>query len=74
MSNPFVPDRDPENYENLLATVVSTSGTGTILTTADGATRSKPVKRLATYTPTTGDRVLLMPVGDTYVILGKVVS
>lgn len=33
----------------------------------------KQYMRLGSYTPTTGDRVLLASTGGTYVILGKVV-
>lgn len=29
--------------------------------------------RLASYTPAAGDRVLLLPVGNSYVVIGKVV-
>ena len=57
-----------------LGTVTSTSGG--IYVQFDGETTpsTKKYKRLASYSsPTVNDRVLLIKVGGTYVIIGKVV-
>ena len=57
-----------------MATVTSyTSLSGTQLRfDGESAGSTKRYKRLSTYTPATGDRVLLAKVSGTYVILGKV--
>ena len=54
---------------------------GTVIATAPnllvgieaGTTRTVPMRRLVSYTPTVGDRVLLARISGTYVILGRVV-
>ena len=60
----------------MLAKVGSyTSGAGTTLI-FDGQTAAttKRFKRLSTYTPTAGARVLVAKIGGSYVILGAVVN
>lgn len=57
-----------------MATVYSySSSSGTRLRfDGESSASSKYYKRLGTYTPASGDRVLLARVSGTYVILGKV--
>jgi len=57
-----------------LATVTSTSG-GVSVLQFDGETApsAKKYKRLSSYTPAVGDRVLMAEIAGTYVILGKIV-
>ena len=60
------------NYK--LATVTSTSGGVSVQFDGETAPSSKKYKRLASYSsPTVSDRVLLIKVGGSYVILGKIV-
>lgn len=55
-----------------LATVTGTSGTSVLVQfDAEGSASTKPYKRLASYTPANGDRVLLLRSGSTWVVLGK---
>lgn len=57
-----------------LGTVTSTSGGITVQFDGETAPSSKKYKRLASYSnPAVNDRVLLIKVGGTYVILGKVI-
>lgn len=57
-----------------LATVTSVSGGNAVIRfRGDSTASSKTYKRLASYTPTAGDTVLLMSVSNTFVILGKIV-
>lgn len=60
------------NYK--LATVTSTSGGVSVQFDGETTPSAKKYKRLASYSsPTVNDRVLLIKVGGTYVIIGKVV-
>jgi hypothetical protein len=57
-----------------IATVKSITGGVTVQFDGETAPGSKKYKRLASYSsPTVNDRVLLIKVGGTYVILGKVI-
>ena len=57
-----------------LATVTSTSGGVSVQFDGETTPSTKKYKRLASYSsPTVNDRVLLVKVGGTYVIIGKVV-
>ena len=57
-----------------LATVTSTSGGVSVQFDGETTPSTKKYKRLASYSsPTVNDRVLLIKVGGTYVIIGKVV-
>ena len=60
------------NYK--LATVTSTSGGVSVQFDGETTPSAKKYKRLASYSsPTVNDRVLLVKVGGTYVIIGKIV-
>ena len=59
------------NYK--LATVTSTSGGVSVQFDGETTPSAKKYKRLASYSPTVNDRVLLIKAGGTYVIIGKVV-
>jgi hypothetical protein len=60
------------NYK--LATVTSTSGGVSVQFDGETTPSTKKYKRLASYSsPTVNDRVLLVKVGGTYVIIGKIV-
>jgi len=56
-----------------LGTVTSTSGGIYVQFDGETTASAKKYKRLANYSPTVSDRVLLVKVGGTYVILGKVI-
>ena len=56
-----------------LATVTSTSGGISVQFDGEPAPSAKNYKCLANYSPAVNDRVLLIKVSGTYVILGKVV-
>jgi hypothetical protein len=57
-----------------LATVTSTSGGITVQFDGETAPSSKKYKRLASYSsPTVNDRVMMVKIGGTYVILGKII-
>lgn len=57
-----------------LGTVTSTSGGVSVQFDGETTPSTKKYKRLASYSsPTVNDRVLLIKVGGTYVILGKVI-
>lgn len=57
-----------------LGTVTSTSGGVSVQFDGETTPSTKKYKRLASYSsPTVNDRVLLIKVGGTYVIIGKVV-
>lgn len=60
----------------LLAKVGSyTSGSGiTLIFDGQTAATTKRFKRLSTYTPSAGARVLVAKIGGSYVILGAVVN
>lgn len=59
-----------------LATVGTySSGSGaTLIFDGQSQATTKRYKRLSTYTPTAGARVLVAKIGGSYVILGAVVS
>ena len=60
--------------EYKLGTVTSISGGISVQFDGETAPSSKKYKRLASYSnPAVNDRVLLIKVGGTYVILGKIV-
>lgn len=57
-----------------LGTVTSTSGGVSVQFDGETTPSAKKYKRLASYSsPAVNDRVLLIKVGGTYVILGKVI-
>lgn len=57
-----------------LGTVTSTSGGVSVQFDGETTPSTKKYKRLASYSsPTVNDRVLLIKVGGTYVIIGKIV-
>ena len=56
-----------------LATVTSTSGGVKVRFDGETAPSTKLYKRLASYSPTVNDRVLLVNVGGTYIVLGKII-
>ena len=57
-----------------LATVTSTSGGISIQFDGETSASAKKYKRLASYSsPAVNDRVLLVNVGGTYIVLGKIV-
>jgi len=57
-----------------MATVTDISS-GHVLLRFDGETaaRTKLYKRLSSYTPEVGDRVYIVPMSGTYIVIGKVV-
>lgn len=60
--------------EYKLATVTSTSGGVSVQFDGETTPSAKKYKRLASYSsPAVNDRVLLVKVGGTYVIIGKIV-
>lgn len=59
--------------EYKLGTVTSISGGISVQFDGETAPSSKKYKRLSSYSPAVNDRVLLVKVGGTYIILGKVV-
>lgn len=77
MISEFFPDQGTpqQTSELLLATVGANDSGGTTLK-FDGLTSAttKKYKRLNTYTPTAGDRVLVAKINGSYVILGAVQS
>ena len=57
-----------------LATVTSTSGGISVQFDGETTASSKKYKKLASYSsPAVNDRVLLVHVGGTYIIVGKIV-
>lgn len=60
----------------LLGTISGIETIGGLKLTIDGESSptTKNYKYLASYVPKTGDRVLIEEVGDSYVVLGKVIS
>lgn len=56
-----------------LGTVTSTSGGISVQFDGETTPSTKLYKRLASYSPTVNDRVLLVNVGGTYIIVGKIV-
>ena len=76
MNNPFVPEKAAQSYKNNSATIEEITAGGLVIRTADGTLHEKPCKRLASYSPTVGDRVYIVPFGKnstTYLVVGKVV-
>ena len=59
--------------EYKLGTVTSTSGGVFVRFDGETTASQKSYKRLASYSPAVNDRVLLIKVGGTYIILGRVV-
>lgn len=61
---------------NRLGTVDPAYTTGKPKVTLDGTTTlsAEGFSYLSSYTPTASDRVLLAPVGSTYVIIGDIIS
>ena len=59
--------------EYKLGTVTSTSGGVSVQFDGETTPSTKKYKRLSSYTPAVGDRVLMAEIAGTYVILGKVV-
>lgn len=59
--------------EYKLGTVTSISGGISVQFDGETTPSTKLYKRLASYSPTVNDRVLLVNVGGTYIIVGKIV-
>lgn len=62
--------------DSKLGTVTAfTSGTGTrVRIDGEDSATQKRYMRLSSYTPTVGDRVMLVQISGTYVIIGKVIK
>lgn len=56
-----------------LGTVTGTTGGVQVQFDGESATSPKAYKRLGSYTPTVGNRVILARVGSTWVVMGAVV-
>lgn len=56
-----------------MGTVTGTSGGVQIQFDGESQASTKTYKRISPYTPTVGDRVLLVRAGRTWVVLGKIV-
>lgn len=74
MKNVFVPDT-PARLPIVNLAVVETVEAGGVTLRFEGeaAARTKVYKRLASYTPTAGDRVYIVPVSGTYIVIGEVI-
>jgi len=64
---------DPKNPFKLGRVVSVTDGLPSILFDGEETASGKLYARLDSYTPTVNDRVLLVKVSGTYIVLGKVV-
>lgn len=65
--------KGPENPLSLATIGAWSSGVGaTLIFDGQTAATAKRYKRLSTYTPTAGDRVLVAKISGSYVILGKI--
>lgn len=63
-----------DSGESKLAIVKSSSGSGVMLQFyGEDSQSSKPYKRLSSYTPVSGDVVMVQKINGSYVITGKVV-
>lgn len=73
--NVFVPPKEKAPYRRNLAFVVSVIEDGLILRMAGEAEpRQKAFMRLASYaSPAEGDKVYIVPISGTYLVIGKVV-
>lgn len=62
------------NIQTTTGTVDPAYTTGQPMVTLKGASSlSGPYQRLAAYTPTAGDLVLMIPNGATYIVAGKLI-
>lgn len=66
-------DRDAPRRPKL-GTVASVGGGAFIRFDGESTTSGKAYAWLASYTPAVGDRVALLPVGTSYLILGRVAT
>lgn len=73
MKNVFVSPEEQAPAQRLLATVVGINGRTTLRFDGEDVPRAKTYRRLASYTPSMGDRVYVVPISGTYLIIGKVV-
>jgi len=75
MKNVFVPPREPAPKQNSIAFVAGVIEDGLILRMAGEAEpRQKAFMRLASYaSPAEGDKVYIVPISGTYLVIGKVV-
>lgn len=72
-ANPFLQPPQPQQRQFLLGVVASV--TNGLYVQIDAGTQARQVsyKRLSSYAPAVGDRVLIARISGTYVVLGKVV-
>ena len=72
--NPFVQEQSDVKTPSF-ATVAAIDGAGRVTLTfpVSGETSTKYYPRLASYSPTVGDRVYIVPVSGTYLVIGEVV-
>ena len=57
-----------------IGTIASTNGKPTVTFAGEDQPSQKGYSYLASYTPAVGDRVLLVKIGGTYVILDKLIT
>ncbi len=59
----------------MLGIVASVTVNGlTIIIDGETSATEKSYRYLSSYTPTVGDRILIVQVGDSYVVLGKITA
>lgn len=71
--NPFLQPATPATSQFTMAEITETDPDVKIKIAAEDSAREKAYKRLSSYAPAVGDRVLIASISGTYVILGKVV-
>lgn len=70
----LIPDRRPPEKTFYLGTVGGVSASGvTIVFDGQTTATAKSYKRLASYSPAPGDRILAVKISGSYVVLGKIV-
>lgn len=57
-----------------IGTIASVDGKPTVIFAGESTPSQKGYSYLASYTPAVGDRVLLVKIGGTYVILDKLIT
>ena len=72
--NPFLQPQESDSSPQL-ATVAAVDGNGrvSLIVPTTGEAGMKHYPRLASYTPTVGDRVYIVRISGTYLVVGKVV-
>lgn len=69
-----IPDKSQPEKLFYLGTVGSSNSSGVaIIFDGQSAATAKRYKRLSSYSPTVGDRILAVKVSGSYVVLGKIV-